>query len=126
MEHIFFPRSNYVLKYRCLMNFVNFRTSCQIAIRRPVLLMILKSTMTHRPAAHFEAGPRPRSSSRDPELISESLSVFEYMQNPGKPIEVREFDRCYRFFIQNIDFGSNFLLTLARVGKFDANLTRRI
>ena len=33
MEHMFFE-VHYVLKYRCLMNFVN-RISCQIAIRRP-------------------------------------------------------------------------------------------
>ena len=37
MEHIFL-RSNYVLKYWFFINIVNFRISCQIAIRRPVFL----------------------------------------------------------------------------------------
>ena len=32
----YFPSSNYVFKYRFLRNFVIFRISCQIAIRRPL------------------------------------------------------------------------------------------
>ena len=40
MEHMFL-RSNYVLRYRFLMIFVNFRISCQIAIRRPASYHIM-------------------------------------------------------------------------------------
>ena len=34
---MYFSGSNYVLKYRFLMNFANFRIFCQIAIRRPAM-----------------------------------------------------------------------------------------
>ena len=37
-----FSRSNYVPKYRLLVNLVNFRISCQIAIRRPAPAMQYK------------------------------------------------------------------------------------
>ena len=77
--------------------------------------------MVHMPlfVAKMMIGPSPIS---DLNLSQDD----QYMQNPGKPIEVREFGRIYRLFKQNLDFATNFLLTLANVRKFDANLTRRI
>ena len=39
-----FSRSNYVLKHRFLVKFVNFRIFCQIAIRRPAKEIVLNIT----------------------------------------------------------------------------------